>query len=77
MSKPDKHEMYCPVARVLMVSDDYVCVQKLSGYGGRIVSITDPEPTVMTRRRFSKWLRYDSMPGKTWADVMPEYFGHT
>lgn len=70
------HEMICPIARVLMVDDEYVLVQKLAGRDGTTVTAEDPKPTVMTRRRFSKWLRYDSkeMAHKTWADVMPEYF---
>jgi hypothetical protein len=68
------HECYTPIARVLMVDDERVLVQKLSGKGGCEVLDDDPKPTIMTRRRFAKWLRYSTMPDKTWADVIPEHF---
>ena len=65
------HEMFCPIARVIMVDDERVLVQKVAGYAGHEVSDTDPKPTIMSRRRFAKWLRYSTLADKTWADVSP------
>lgn len=67
-------EMFAPIARVLMVSDELVCIQKLSGCTE--MTTTEPKPHVMSRRAFKKWLRYDSasMADKTWADVSPERY---
>jgi hypothetical protein len=71
------HEMFNPVARVLMVDDQHVLIQDLAGCAGKTIEITDPKPKVMTRRRFAKWLRYDSIPDKTWADVSPRKFAES
>lgn len=65
-------EMFVPIARVLMVSDSLVCFQRLNGC--REMTETSPKPHVMSRRAFNKWLRYDTIRDKTWADVSPRRF---
>lgn len=52
------HEMFLPVAKVLEVDSQYVLLDKFRG-----------RPVRMTRASFSKWLRYSTIPEKTWADV--------
>lgn len=64
-------EMHSPIARVLMVNDKLVLVQKLAGLGGHTIDDANPTPVMMTRKEFGRWLRYDSIPDKTWACVTP------
>lgn len=65
------HEMLSPVARVIMVDDYRVLVQRLAGRAGTEITDNDPKPVVMTHKELAKWLTYDSIPNKTWADVVP------
>lgn len=68
-------EMIVPIARVVAVTPRGILVQKLGGlYGGKEISDTEPRPEFMTRAEFAAWLRYSSIPNKTWADVHPRQF---
>lgn len=64
-------EMFLPVARVLQVEQTWVLVQKLTGQEGKAADAANPTPEVMTREAFAKWIRYETIPDKTWADVRP------
>jgi hypothetical protein len=68
------HEMFTAIARILKVDDDNVTLQHLPLYVGKEITDTDPIPKLMSRAEFAKWIRYSSMPDKTWADVVPERF---
>ncbi len=70
-------EMFLPIAIVRMVDEHHVAVQRnfRGGKDGRItVTSTDPAPDLMLRADFCAWLRYDTIPDKTWADVSPRRF---
>lgn len=67
------HEIFSPIARVLQVEEKWIVIQKLSGQGGEMTNKNDPMPIIMSRRDFKKWIRYESIPDKTWADVIPRH----
>jgi hypothetical protein len=68
------HEMFTAIARILKVDADYVTLQHLPLYIGKEITDTNPKPDLMSRSEFAKWIRYVSIPDKTWADVVPERF---
>jgi hypothetical protein len=66
------HEMYAPIIRVLgRTADGSVIVQKVHGLQGTDVRDDDPAPIVMTLTEFKRWVSYQTMPDKTYCDVMP------
>ena len=68
------HEMLSPIARVLCTVRGLVIFQKMTGMGGKEFSDMDPPPTAMSKDDFNRWLRYDTMSGKTWCDVVPNRY---
>jgi hypothetical protein len=71
------HEMYCPIARILGIFNGQIVLQKVSGMQGKEISDTEPSPEVMSVADFKKWVSYDSMPDKTWCNVIPERYPPT
>jgi hypothetical protein len=59
------HEFLCPIAKVHKVSKTHVWVERLTKPVG------DSAHSQMTREEFARWIRYDSIPDHTWADVQP------
>jgi len=65
------HEMFCPIARIHKVTATHVLVEKLTK------PVVEQSRFNMTRSEFARWIRYDSIPNKTWADVSPAEPGQT
>ena len=61
------HEMFMPIALVLARVCQWVVVWKLA---------SDDRPIVMTIDEFGMWLRYKTIPDKTWAHCIPEHLKH-
>jgi len=49
-----------PTCKVIAVGPDYVTIDRIDGR------------QTMTRSEFSRWLRYETIPHKTWSDCLPE-----
>ena len=54
-----RERLFCFTCDVLAVGRHYVTVRQHEG------------TVTKTRREFAKWLRYDSIPDKTWSDCLP------
>lgn len=52
-------EFFGVTCDVLAVGPDYVTIRKQEGV------------ETVTRKQFAKWIRYNTIPDNTWADLLP------